>query len=62
MSDHPPEQEPKIFRLKADFTFGAYDLDDAWLQLAYHFLTLERGYNTDLIEGGGVELAPVDGS
>jgi hypothetical protein len=29
--------EEKLFRIKADATFYAYDIDDAFNKLAYHF-------------------------
>lgn len=37
----------KTFQFKANIEFQADDLDDAWRQLALHFLLLSQGYTGD---------------
>ena len=37
-----------IYRLKADVTFEAYDIDGAYRYLGHHFLAIMAGYRSDL--------------
>ncbi len=43
----------KTFRLKADFTFEAEDIDDALDKLSAHFAEPDE---SRLLTGGGIEL------
>jgi hypothetical protein len=49
------------FRLKADMTFEADDIDDAFLTLADHFTMLRLSYDTTPLEltSGEIDIHPV---
>ena len=49
----------KIFYLKADFTFQAENIDDAFRVLVKHFKALRKGEQWGCIENGSIDVAPV---
>lgn len=52
----------KTFRIKADATFSAEDIMDAFRTLAAHFQALadhNHGLEGSIIESGEIEIAPV---
>lgn len=46
------------FRLQADITFEADDLDDALVELATHFLLKRASKASRLVETGCIDLRP----
>jgi hypothetical protein len=49
--------EEKLFRIKADATFYAYDIDDAFNKLAYHFDHLSDDESTqEIFTTGGIKI------
>jgi len=48
------------FNLFADCEFDADNIDDAFVKLAKHFLTLHEGEDSPLINNGQIEVVPVE--
>jgi hypothetical protein len=46
--------QTKLFSIKADATFYAYDIDDAFKKLAYHFEHLSD--DDEFFSTGGIEI------
>lgn len=49
----------KKFKLKANCTFFAADIDDALLQLSNHFEELSEGDDSGLIDDGEMLITPI---
>lgn len=53
-------RDNNLFRLSADCAFPAEDIDDAFLLLARHFLTVALGENSSLLDLGDISIRPVE--
>lgn len=48
-----------LFKLKADFTFIAHDIDDAFVELASHFLKMNLGDESNLVASGEIKVEKI---
>ena len=48
------------FRIKADATFEAEDIANAFSALCMHFHNLSMDESSDLIESGSISIEPLD--
>ena len=51
----------KEFRLKADITFNAESIDDAFDKLVEHLQRIKEGEDSNFVELGEIEIKPVEG-
>jgi hypothetical protein len=54
----PAIQNSKLFRIIADATFEAEDIDDAMLQMAHHFADVHLGVDSGVLKSGQIEVKP----
>jgi hypothetical protein len=52
-------KEEKRFRIKADFEFEAYSIDDALKRLSKHFSILAKGGEDQFNVGGEMHIGPI---
>jgi len=49
-----------IFKMKAEITFEAEDIEDALIELGAHFSSVRNGFKSNLIQSGEIEVAPYE--
>lgn len=49
-----------VFRMVADILFDADSIDEAFIELAYHFISLVSGRDSDIFSLGSIEVKPKD--